>query len=246
MTLIQFIGRFNLSILILYFLPINLFSESIWMKGAVVTKNGYIVDGEYAISPAGIYLRNDGVGKQISSDEIQSIVTLDYARKVNNSSPKFSALESIYYFNASSKYRYSEKGDFSHQDQFAFTSKVTTLAFALYFFSDALKKREAVSNSVIFLNYEQRKNEFQNSRDYFYGSSAVFLGLVVYYAVNAFLSFDTNLEGEKTGSFRAKEINLKDYMQMQFPEKSSLLYPGDCSFGCGGYRLIEYGQTLSF
>ncbi|TGK87029.1 hypothetical protein EHQ24_05400 [Leptospira noumeaensis] len=132
--LIQSFGRLHLSIVLLFLFPFNLFSESIWTKGTVVTKRGYILDGEYTTHSTGIYLRQDGVGKQIGNDEIESIVNLEYVRKVENSSPELSAFESFYYFNASAKYRYYGKNEIDHQDKLALASKITSLAFSIYFF----------------------------------------------------------------------------------------------------------------
>jgi len=230
-----------------FFYPFFIFSESTWNKGAIVLEKGYLIDGEYSSDNKGVYFRQDGQGKYFEHKEIRSIVDVDYAKKIRKSSPGNAAIESIYKFNAGDSFRFSKNGEAGYiNDRVALTSKITSLAFVLYFYFDTMNKKQAVSNSIVFVNYDQSKNEFLTSRTNFYYSSAIFLGLVAYFAFNAYMNFDTNREGHKTGTFESKDINLKEYLSMQFPERSSLLYGGPQGTIIGDNQILKYEKSILF
>ncbi len=228
--------------LVFVFVP-NLYADSVWKRGRIIFQDGINTNAECSKLEDGTYfIRQGNIGHKFNPSQVHSFVEDVYFQKINNSSPMQSSLESLIYFRSGENYQLREEKEISFSNSIALGSKISALTAATYFFFDSMKKRKEVSSSIYFLDYNQKRNEFENARNGFYLSAAIFGIISVYYMIDAYASFDTGVDGKKIGAYQSKEMSLEEYLKTQVPNKQSNFHfqnqPVEYTF--------NYEKTFSF
>ncbi|TGL75417.1 hypothetical protein [Leptospira levettii] len=217
---IQLSGKILLSLLFLF--TYSLFAESTWQSGYVNLKDGYRILAEYSIDNNGnYYLRQGKSGHLLEKSKVISIVDKQYVDLISNSSPYQSGIESIFFLRSGATYTTKSAESKKKEDLTAFGIKSVSIASMIFFFSEAISDQRRVKNSTYLLDYDKSRAKFYNSRNNMNYSIALFLVISAYYAIDAYLNFDTDLYGEKTNTYNSIDIGLDEYLKSQFPESKS-------------------------
>ncbi|TGK78997.1 hypothetical protein EHQ24_15730 [Leptospira noumeaensis] len=233
-------GKLILSFCLLFANPI--FSESTWQNGYINLKDGYQINAEYSHETGGnYYLRQGKNGHVIDKNKVISIVDKEYVELISNSSPTRSLIESVFYFQSGSTYTNISYESKKKNDLWAFGIKSVSFASMAFFFSEAISSQRRVQNSTYLLDYDKSRAKFLNARENFTYSIALFFFITAYYAIDAYVNFDTDSIGEKTNTFKAKEIRLEEYLRLQYPESKSGI-----NFEKNIPTLVSYEKSYNF
>lgn len=218
-------------------------AEPAWQSGYVNFRDGYQVNAEYSVDINGnYYIRQGKVGRVFEKGNVKSVVGKDYIELINSSSPAKSSFESILFLRSGSTYTLQANQEKQSKDMLALWLKTSSIALSIFFYQDTVGKQNEVKNSTYLIDFDQKRSQFISAKNNLNLSLGILILITAYYAIDAFVYFDSDSKGEKTNTYKASNITLEDYLKIQFPEVKNGAFIDRVNSG----TLITYKKSFIF
>ncbi|EOQ97042.1 hypothetical protein LEP1GSC195_1805 [Leptospira wolbachii serovar Codice str. CDC] len=183
-----------LSLILFYFSTLE--ANDAYKKGVILVQGKEAVLGEYTKTENGVFVRNDSVGRMITNEQLQGIVSEEYYFIIQKGSRSKAAWESLIYFDAGASYQWHSSKEKTEQEDFYI--RIIKLSLVLttgIFFWDAQQANNAVKNSYIGLSNNVEK-KFDSSYRNYQIAGLLTLFTFSYSTINAHLRFGRNEQNE--------------------------------------------------
>ncbi|NCN10166.1 MAG: hypothetical protein GW938_10015 [Leptospira sp.] len=159
-----------------------------YKKGYILTKDKSYVFGEYTLYNGDVFLRERNKGKLIKESEIEAILTEEYFHRIQTSTPKQAAWDSILNFDSSTTYQFYNNTEDYKEDMYIRFAKISLLTLTAFLFYDTYKANQAVKDSYEGFN-QGLVDRFQKRNQQYQLALGLTTSLFLYSTVKAYLRF---------------------------------------------------------
>ncbi|MCZ8343410.1 MAG: hypothetical protein O9301_10290 [Leptospira sp.] len=187
-------------------------AKDAFLSGVLLLKNGQSIQTDYTELNDSYFVRSERIGRYIQKSDTLDIVSDDYFKKIQNSSPWKSSLQSAIYLNSSASYQWTtDQNAVFKEDLTDRIIKVSLIVLTGYFFFEAQKSNEALQNTFTGINSSGAKDKFQ--RDYTNYQIAGALTILTFSlsALKAYVRFGRNPNWDSLGIEQRKLVTLEEY-----------------------------------
>lgn len=178
------------TIILIVFISISIKAEKTenFKQGYLLYDKNKIVDGEIAeTDEAHYFVRDKKIGKKISRQRVDKVITPEFYDLINSSSPSKASWESFYLFSSGNKYQYEAKEIYPNEEKFTFYSKISLVILTIFFYQSALEKNEQLSKSYLGINSDSKSENFR--REYQRFQVSLFLTSITFIGSGVFAYF---------------------------------------------------------
>jgi len=183
-------------------------------NGVILYKENYSLSSEYMdLDNDRIFIRNNQIGFPIYKSNVKEIVDLEYYQSIRSNSRWNSVFESIYQFNAGSRYQYDyqDQGNFFLDDDFVRPAKIGFLLLTLFTYSSALQANQRLGDSFFGLNSSSRQETFRKRNSEFIFTTFLTTSFFIGSSVIAYIRFGKDSNWNDLNINKREELSIEQF-----------------------------------
>lgn len=193
----------------------SIYAEDAKFKnGIILYEEKYSITAEYLdLGNNKVFVRDDKIGYSIYKDKIFQTVDNQYYQSIKSKTSLSSMFESLYKFDAGSRYQYDyqDKGNFFLDDDFVRPTKIGLLLLTLYTYSAAIQANQRLGDSIYGLNSADKQNTFRRRNSEFILSSILTTTFFISTSATAYFRFGRDSNWNDLKIHGREELNIEQF-----------------------------------